>query len=61
MTRERLQDVALAVNGLLGTFAEKQKAEKPRRWDTVEYRSSSKLGLLDARWMHSENVLITYV
>ena len=32
----QVETLAHAVNGLMKTFAEKQKAEKPRRWDTVE-------------------------
>ena len=35
-----VESLASAVNGLLKTFAEKQKAEKPKRWDPVECKFS---------------------
>ncbi|EIE18703.1 hypothetical protein COCSUDRAFT_60012 [Coccomyxa subellipsoidea C-169] len=32
------RDVSTAINGLLQTFAAKQAAERPKRWQAMEYR-----------------------
>lgn len=40
---EQVKTLAIAINGLMKTFAEKQKAEKPRRWDAVECKITGKM------------------
>jgi hypothetical protein len=32
------KEVSAAINGLLQTFAAKQSAERPKRWQSMEYR-----------------------
>jgi hypothetical protein len=36
VSASHVESLAGAINGLLKTFAEKQKAEKPKRWEAVE-------------------------
>jgi hypothetical protein len=36
VSTSHVETLAVAINGLLKTFAEKQKAERPQRVDTVE-------------------------
>ncbi len=36
--REQAQKLSGSVKGLLETFAEKQKAERPKRWSMMEYK-----------------------
>lgn len=36
--RDQAQQLSASVRGLLETFAEKQKAERPKRWSMMEYK-----------------------
>ena len=42
-TPQQARSVTNSINSLLETFAAKQKAERPRRWDMMEYRSKGAL------------------
>ena len=37
-SREQAEKLSGSVRGLLETFAEKQKAERPKRWSMMEYK-----------------------
>ncbi len=37
-TPEQAHSISASLRSLLETFAAKQKAERPRRWDMMEYR-----------------------
>ena len=35
---DQAQQLAAAVSGVMKTFAEKQQAERPKRWDSMEFK-----------------------
>ena len=37
-TPQQAHNMSASIRGLLETFAAKQKAERPKRWDMMEYR-----------------------
>lgn len=40
--KEQAQQLSNAITNLIQTFAAKQKAERPRRWDIMEYKYRGK-------------------
>jgi hypothetical protein len=38
LPNDKAQELSAAIQEIMTTFAEKQKAERPKRWESMEYR-----------------------